>query len=321
MRLAQCADRLGLARYWLAEHHNVPWVAASSPAVLVAMIAGRTTRIRVGAGGVMLPNHAPLAVAEQFALLEAGYPGRIELGLGRAPGADFVATQVLRGAVGRDERDVDRFPDHVDDVVALLGAGGVVVQLGDNPYLLRATPHAVAAPQVYLLGSSTYSAQLAAAKGLPYVFGHHLFGEGTAEALQRYRAQFVPSEFAAEPQAFLTVNAVVAETRAEAIALALPGLHALALLATAEPLGRWQLVEDAQEAALTPAQQRIVDAELDRAVLGTPAQAATQLHALADRFGVDEVMLNPVASARRGVDPATAPGREATLQLLADELL
>lgn len=318
VRLAKTADRLGFARYWVAEHHNVPSVAATSPAVLVAMLAAHTARIRIGSGGVMLPNHAPLAVAEQFALLEAAHPGRIDLGVGRAPGSDPVTSMVLRA--GRDDGGVDHFGDHLADLVALLGAGGVAVQVADRPYLLKATPHAVTTPQVFLLGSSMYSAQLAAARGLPYVFGHHLFGEKTREALAHYRSQFVPSELAAEPTTFVTVNTAVAETHAAATALMLPHAHALARLATGAPPDRLELVEAAQTATLTPPQQQIVAAELDRAVLGTPAQAAEQLRALAEQFDVDEVMVHPVASARRGVDPATAPDRETTLERLAETL-
>jgi alkanesulfonate monooxygenase SsuD/methylene tetrahydromethanopterin reductase-like flavin-dependent oxidoreductase (luciferase family) len=165
-----------------------------------------------------------------------------------------------------------------------------------------------------------YSARLAAAKGLPYVFAHHFSGKGTEEALALYRAQFVPSELCAEPTTFLTVNATVAETRDEATALMLPNLQMMARLRTGEPLGPLELVEDAETAELTPAQQHIVESGLKRAVLGTSAETAGQVRALAERFGVDEVMVNPVASARRGTDPATAPGRETTLELLAKEL-
>ncbi len=314
------ADRLGFTRYWVAEHHNLASVAATSPSVLVAVIAAHTSNLRVGSGGVMLPNHAPLVVAEQFALLEAAYPGRIDLGVGRAPGSDPVTSLVLRGWNGRDasaiERDLDNFPGYLDDVVALTGPSGATVQLYDGDYLLKATPAAVGKPDVWLLGSSLYSAQLAAAKGLPYVFAHHLFGKGTAEALALYRSQFVPSALTTEPTTLMTVNAVVAETRYEATALMLPNLHMLARLETGLPLGPLDLVEDAEMAALASEQQRIVDSALKRAVVGTPTEAAEQLCALALRFGVDEVMVNPVASARRGTDPTTAPGREATLELL-----
>ncbi|OBY32745.1 LLM class flavin-dependent oxidoreductase [Mycolicibacter kumamotonensis] len=319
-RLAKLADRLGYRRYWVAEHHNIPSVAATSPAVLIAMLAAATSRMRVGSGGVMLPNHAPLVVAEQFALLEAAHPGRIDLGVGRAPGADPVASMVLRGPVGRGDRDTDDFPDHLDDLIALLGSAGVSVALPDGSYVLKATPHALSSPRVFLLGSSMQSARVAAAKGLPYVFGHHLFGEHTAEALALYRSEFVPSAVAAEPVTFLTVNTVVAETHAEATALILPHLHLQARTATGQPPSRLELVEEAQQATLTPQQHHVARGELERAVVGTPAEALARLRELARRFGVDEVMLNPVASARRGADPGTAPGRESTLALLADAL-
>lgn len=315
MQLARAADRLGYTRYWVAEHHNLPSVAATSPAVLTAMLAAATSQVRVGAGGVMLPNHAPLAVAEQFALLEAAHPGRIDLGIGRAPGADPVAATVLRG--GRDDSVVDQFPDHLDDVIALLGPAGVSVQLPDRDYVLKATPHALTRPQIFVLGSSVQSARVAAAKGLPYVFGHHLFGEQTDEALSCYRAEFSPSELAAKPAAFLTVNVVAAESHQEATALAFPYLHLQARTTTGHPPGPLPLVEDAQQDPLTPEQHLIAQRELARAVVGTPAEVLTRLQELADRFGVDELMLNPVASARWGTDPATAPGRQSTLELLA----
>ena len=320
VRLAQTADRLGFTRYWVAEHHNMPSVGATSPPVLIAYLAAQTTQLRLGSGGVMLPNHAPLAVAEQFALLEAAAPGRIDLGIGRAPGSDPVTSILLRGAAGRDDRDIDQFPEYLDHVRAMMSARGVSVQLRDGDYILKATPSAASEPRLWLLGSSMYSARLAAAKGLPYVFAHHFSGKGTEEALALYRSQFVPSELAAEPVTFLTVNAAVAETHDEATALMLPNLHMMARLRTGQPLGPLELVEDARGAQLTPEQQRIVRSGLERAVLGTPAEAAEQLHALAKRFDVDEVMVHPVASAHRGTDPATAPGRETTLELLAKEL-
>jgi luciferase family oxidoreductase group 1 len=197
---------------------------------------------------------------------------------------------------------------------------GVRVPLRSGDYQLKATPAAAGEPRLWLLGSSMYSAHLAAAKGPPYVFAHHFSGQGTEEALELYRSRFVPSAAAAEPVTFLTVNASVAETRDEATALMLPNLQMMARLRTGQPLGPVPLAEEAQVAQLTEQQQHIVDSGLRRAVLGAPAEAASQLRALADRFGVDEVMVNPVASARRGTDPATAPARVATLELLAKEL-
>lgn len=320
MRLAALADDLGYTRYWVAEHHNVASVAATSPAVLIAMIGAATSRLRIGSGGVMLPNHAPLAVAEQFALLEAAYPGRVDLGIGRAAGADPVTSMVLRGPVGRSDRDIDAFPDHLDDVIGLLGPAGVSVQLPDRQYVLRSTPRALTTPRVFVLGSSLYSAQVAAAKGLPYVFGYHLFGQHTAEALALYRSQFVPSETAHEPVCIVTVNTVVAETRSEAMTLALPHLQLQAQAVDGAPAGRLDLADDAGHTSLTAQQSQIAQAELERAVVATPAEAMAQLRELAARFEVDEVMLNPVASTRRGSDPATAPERESTLRLLAGSM-
>ena len=322
--LAQTADQLGYTRYWLAEHHNMPAVAATSPPVLIAHLAAHTSTMRLGSGGVMLPNHAPLAVAEQFALLEAAHPGRIDLGIGRAPGSDPVTSMALRGAAGRDDRDIEAFPSYLDDVVALMSSAGVRVPLPRDlmreNYILKATPAAVTEPKLWLLGSSMYSAHLAAAKGLPYVFAHHFSGQGTDEALQTYRDEFRPSDLAPEPLTFLTVNAVVADTAAEAERLLLPNLQMMARLRTGQPLGPLDLVEDAEARQLSPRELAVVDAGRRQAVVGSPAEAADQLRALAERFGVDEVMVNPVAAAFRGTDPDTAPARETTLELLAKEL-
>ena len=320
--LAQVADRAGFTRFWVAEHHNMPAVAATSPPVLIGILGAHTDRIRLGSGGVMLPNHAPLAVAEQFALLEAATPGRIDLGIGRAPGSDPVTSMALRGAAGRDDTDIEQFPQYLDDVVALMGTEGVRVAVPRQDYVLKATPAAASEPRMWLLGSSMYSAHLAAAKGLPYVFAHHFSGQGTAEALAVYRREFQPSDLAPEPVTFLTVNAAVADTDEEARALALPNMHMMSRLRTGQPLTALELVEDAQAVpAQHPQVQAIIDDGYARAVVGTPADAAAQLRDLAEQFGVDEVMVNPIASAHHGTDPRTAPGRERTIELLAKELL
>ena len=232
-RLAQVADGLGFTRYWLAEHHNMPAVAATNPPVLIAMVAAATERIRVGSGGVMLPNHAPLVVAEQFALLEAAYPGRIDLGLGRAPGTDPVTSYALRhGAGGVTDDAVEQFPAYVDNIVTMMSPGGAGLQVNGRMHPLNATPHATSRATVWLLGSSDYSARLAATKGLPYVFAHHFSGRGTAEALDLYRSSYRPSEEHPEPRTFLTVNAVVAPTREEALRLAQPNLLSMVNLRT-----------------------------------------------------------------------------------------
>ncbi|BBY52123.1 alkanal monooxygenase subunit alpha [Mycolicibacterium arabiense] len=323
--VAKKADDLGFTRYWLAEHHNMPAVAATSPPVLIAYLAAQTARIRLGSGGVMLPNHAPLAVAEQFALLEAAAPGRIDLGIGRAPGSDPVTSMMLRGPAGRSDEDIQKFPQYLDDVTALMGAHGVGVtmqgrNLMDQNYVLKATPAATSEPRLWLLGSSLYSAHLAAAKGLPYVFAHHFAGQGTEEALAVYREEFRPSENLEQPTTFMTVNASVAATREEAEDLMLPNLHMMALLRTGQPLRALDLVEDAREIGLTPQQRAVVESGRRQAIVGNPADAAERVRGIAEHFGVDEVMVNPVASAYRGVDPATAPAREDTLELLAKEL-
>jgi luciferase family oxidoreductase group 1 len=226
----------------------------------------------------------------------------------------------LRGAAGRDDRDIEAFPDYLDDVVALMSASGVRVPIPNQRYILKATPAAATEPKLWLLGSSMYSARLAAAKGLPYVFAHHFSGQGTAEALEIYRTNFRPSELASEPLTFLTVNAVVAENHDEAMALALPNLQMMARLRTGQPLSALDLVEDAQQVTLPPQAMRVAEGALHLAVVGSAADAAEAIRALADEFGVDEVMVNPVASAHRGTDPKTAPARVKTLELLAKEL-
>ena len=327
--LAQTADELGYTRFWVAEHHNMPAVAATSPPVVIAYLAAQTKQLRLGSGGVMLPNHAPLAVAEQFALLEAAAPGRIDLGIGRAPGSDPVTSMALRGFKGRDAQaereDIENFPQYLDDVAALMSTTGVKVALRgrslfDQNYVLKATPAAASEPRLWLLGSSMYSAHLAAAKGLPYVFAHHFSGQGTEEALATYRSEFRPSDLAVEPVTFMTVNASVAPTREQALELMLPNLQMMAFLRTGQPLRALDLVEDAKLVDLSRQQEAIVESGLERAIVGSPTEAAEQIRALAEHFGVDEVMVNPVGSAFRGVDPRTAPARDQTLELLAKEL-
>lgn len=322
--LAQAADRLGYTRYWVAEHHNMPAVAATSPPVVLAYLAGQTERIRLGSGGVMLPNHAPLAVAEQFALLEAAAPGRVDLGVGRAPGSDPVTSVALRGAAGRDDSDIANFPQYLDEVAAMMSATGVRVemprQLMRPEYILKATPAAASEPRLWLLGSSMYSAHLAAAKGLPYVFAHHFAGQGTEEALEIYRAEFRPSDLAAEPVTFMTVNASVAPTTEEAHALLLPQLVMMSTLRTGKPLRAVDLVEEAQQMQFAAQESAIIEDGRARAVVGAPAEAAEQVREVAEHFGVDEVMINPVGSAFRGTAATTAPARVTTLELLAKEL-
>jgi len=319
--LARVADELGFRRYWLAEHHNMPAVAATSPPLLVAMVAAATERIRVGSGGVMLPNHAPFVVAEQFALLEAAHPGRIDLGIGRAPGTDPVTAFALRhGGGGVEDDAVERFPSYVDNIITMMSPTGAALDVGGRVHALRATPRALAAPPVWLLGSSDYSARLAASRGLPYVFAHHFSGRGTAETLALYRDSFVPSEDNPEPRTFLTVNVVVADTREEAARLVLPNLLAMVALRTGGVLTSQLLVEDAEGRGLPDEHHELALSMLDRWVVDGPIEAAAQVRALATTYDVDEVMLHPVAGATIGTAADRSPAREATLRLLAEAL-
>jgi len=306
-------------RYWVAEHHNMPAVASTNPPVLIAMLAAATARMRIGSGGMMLPNHAPLVVAEQFALLEAAYPGRIDLGIGRAPGSDPVTNYALRHN-GPETADANRFDEVVDNVLAMLEPDGVGLQVQGRTYPLRATPQAVGTPEVWLLGSSDYSARLAAAKGLPYVFAHHFSGEGTGPIMDLYRSGFRPSDVLAEPKTFLTVNLAVAPTQEEAERLARPQLLAMVALRTGGELRPQLSVEEAEQTVLADSHVALAEQMRARWVVGTPDAALAELTELATRYDVDEVMVHPVAGAS-AADPADrSPAREATLSLLAGAL-
>ncbi len=322
LALAQKADELGYTRYWFAEHHNMPAVASTAPPVLIAAVAARTWRIRVGSGGVMLPNHAPLTVAEQFAALEAIAPGRIDLGIGRAPGSDPVITALLRSS--GPTSDVDRFEAHLGDIRALAGDGATItINTADGlrDYDVRATPAAAGIPEMWLLGSSDYSAHLAAKLGLPYVFAHHFSGEGTARALEIYRDEFQPSDRLAAPRTFLTVNVVVADTSEEAHARALPSLQNFSRLRTGKPLHPIDTVEVASVAEVDGASRQVIDRMLEKWIVDAPEPAARRLTALAETFGVDEIMVSPSAGNREGEPRNGSPGRERTLELLAQALL
>ena len=223
------------------------------------------------------------------------------------------------GAGGVEEDAVARFPSYVDNVVSMMSPGGVGLQVQGRMHPLNATPHAVSVPPVWLLGSSDYSARLAAERGLPYVFAHHFSGEGTAAALALYRSQFRPSEALAEPRTFLTVNAAVAETQEEADRLALPQLRRwwrCAPVAAAAPAAR----RGGGEGSGSRRPVGLLEAMRRRWVLGTPDSAAAAIRELASSYDVDEVMVHPVAGAFIGTPPDTSPARETTLRLLADAL-
>ena len=320
LAVAERADALGYRRYWFAEHHNMPAVASTTPPVLVAAAAARTRRIRVGSGGVMLPNHSPLVVAEQFAALEALAPGRIDLGIGRAPGSDPVITQLLR--MSGTTSDVERFPSHI-----ARHPGARVARTARRCGSRAAASTAcmplrrpTAAPEVWLLGSSDYSAQLAASMGLPYVFANHFSGEGLERALDLYRSGFRPSEQLLEPRTFLTVNAVAAPTAEEAEARALPQLRMMARLRTNKPLTALETVEEAQAGMAADADalaESIMRSARSRWLVGAGPDVRAQVAAFASEHGVDEVMISPVAGSFDGEPMDASPGRLQTLELLA----
>jgi luciferase family oxidoreductase group 1 len=331
--LVQAAERLGYTRFWVAEHHNMPAVASTSPSTLIAHFAAQTESIRLGSGGVMLPNHAPLSIAEQFALLEAMHPGRIDLGLGRAPGSDPVTSYMLRGP--RTTTDADpaaSFPTDVETVAALLGSDrapasepftdgdqpGVGLTIRSRDYDLRATPKIATAPEMWLLGSSNYSATLAARLGMPFVFANHFGQPGIDQALEIYRNRFQPSEALAAPKTFLTTNVSVAETFEDAQRVALPQLVSMARLRTGGTLGPQLTIEEAHAAELTPMEQDSVLDQSRRWLIGTPDEVEARIRELTARYDADEVMVSPAGGAS-AADPVDAtPSRVRTLELLAE---
>ena len=334
LELVRTAERLGFTRYWVAEHHNMPAVASTSPSTLIAHFAAQTARIRLGSGGVMLPNHAPLSIAEQFALLEAMHPGRIDLGLGRAPGSDPVTSYMLRGQRSTTDSDpAATFPTDVETVAALLGSDrgvgdgfggdeqpGVGLTIRGRSYELKATPVVASAPEMWLLGSSNFSATLAASLGMPFVFANHFGQPGLDEALALYRERFQPSLTLDAPKTFLTLNVSVAATPAEAYAQALPQLITMARLRTGGALAAQLTVEEAEATALSPMEEQSVQEQAQRWLIGTPDEVATRIRSAASRYGVDEVMLSPVAGARDADPLDRAPGRSRALELRAPEV-
>lgn len=330
--IVQAADALGYTRYWLAEHHNMPAIASTMPGAELMYLGHGTERIRLGSGGVMLPNHAPLAVAELFSLLAAVYGDRIDLGIGRAPGTDPITSAAMRGHLGegrmvdREGRTVDpveQFPQHVIDTLSLMTPEGMRVPLhGGREHVLRATPAAAPGtrPLPWLLGSSGYSARLAAELGIPYVFANH-FAAGATTGMKIYRDNFTPGSYGDKPRTFVTVNAVVSETLEEAQLRSEPFLLQMASLRTGGAMGPLRLAGDDVRSVMTD-QQRMVGEEMaENWIIGDPDTAAAQLEELAGRFDVDEIMIQPVAGAMEGEDIRRDPGRVRTLELLASKIL
>ncbi|MBP2436625.1 LLM class flavin-dependent oxidoreductase [Microbacterium amylolyticum] len=319
MLLAKKADDLGYRRYWFAEHHNMKAVASTTPPVLIAAATAHTSRIRLGSGGVMLPNHAPLIVGEQFAALEAIAPGRIDLGLGRAPGSDPVITQLLRRSGTTSE--AQQFPDHVRDIQELMSPEGATVRFtSGGTYAVTATPAATSSPTVWLLGSSDFSAQLAAQMGLPYVFANHFAGEGLERAMALYRQGYQPSERHPAPESFVTANIVVAPTEDEAFERALPQMRQFARLRTNKPMRPIETIDEAKAAASDALEDSFIEQMRRRWFIGTPTSVAQRLREFAEKNEVAEIMVSSGDGAYAD-EPLDEPtGRAQTLELLADAM-
>ena len=277
--LARHAEALGYTRYWLAEHHNMPGIASAATALLIGHIAGGTSTLRVGAGGVMLPNHAPLQVAEQFGTLASLYPGRIDLGLGRAPGTDQATLQALR----RHYAGAEAFPSDVMELLRYFEP----VQPGQP---VQAVPGAGLEVPVWILGSSLFGAQLAAALGLPYAFASHFAPAAMSEALALYHRDFKPSRRLRAPYAMLALNVVAADTRAQAQRLFTTQQQAFVRLRRGAP-GLVPPPVDDIEAFWTPAEKAMVEQALACAVVGDAADVRDGIADFARRHRPDELML------------------------------
>ncbi len=278
--LARHVEALGFTRFWLAEHHNIPGIASAATAVLIGHVAAATTTLRIGSGGIMLPNHAPLVIAEQFGTLEALYPGRIDLGLGRAPGTDQTTSRALR----RDPSAADDFPDQVQELIALLGR--------PNPaQRVKAIPGANSNVPVWLLGSSTFSARLAAFLGLPFAFAAHFAPRLLHQALEIYRENFQPSERWPGPHAMVGVPVIAADSDEEARYLSTSVQQQILNLIRHAPTpvpppipamdGRW-----------SPAEKAAVQDHLGAAIIGGPETVKAKLGEFVAATGADELMIH-----------------------------
>lgn len=283
--LARHAEAWGFRRYWVAEHHNMPGIASSAPAVLLAHLAAATTSLRVGSGGVMLPNHAPLVVAEQFGMLEALHPGRIDLGIGRAPGTDPATASALRR--NPESLSADDFPEQLGQLLAFLNGSFPE----DHPYRrIRAVPRGASAPAVWLLGSSGFSAQVAGLLGLPFAFAHHFSPANTLPALELYRSRFRPSATLAEPYALIGVAVVCAESDERARWLHKPSQLSMLRLRTGNP-GTLPTPAEAAEYQFTPSELRIVESATGSHIVGGPETVTAGLDELLEATQADELMV------------------------------
>jgi len=283
--LAQRAEALGYRRHWVAEHHNMPGIASSAPAVLAATLAAETDTIRVGSGGVMLPNHPPLVVAEQFGMLEALHPGRIDLGIGRAPGTDqFTAAALRRSADPLSDED---FPRQLAELIAFFT--GEFPE--GHPYnAITAVPGRGDMPKLWLLGSSGFSAQVAGILGLPFAFAHHFSAHNTEPALELYRRSFEPSRYLDEPYAMVAVAVICAEDDERAKYLAGPARLSMARLRTGRP-SRLSSPEEAAAHDYSAAEQSVAKSIGGGQAIGGPETVKARLDDLGTRTQADELML------------------------------
>jgi luciferase family oxidoreductase group 1 len=278
--LAQHAERWGFQRYWLAEHHGMPGIASAATAVVMAHVAGGTSRIRVGAGGIMLPNHSPLVIAEQFGTLESLFPGRIDLGLGRAPGSDQATARALRRDLNADPNE---FPQ---DVVELMHYFEPVSE-GQR---VRAVPGAGLKVPLWILGSSLFGAQLAAQLGLPFAFASHFAPAQMMQAIEVYRSRFRPSEQLARPYVMLGFNVFAADSDEQAQLLSSSMQQAFVNLRSGRP-SRLQPPVAGYEERLTPPERAILEQTLSCSAIGAPATVRHALEAFVARTGADELMI------------------------------
>ncbi len=280
LQLAQHAEMLGYERYWLAEHHNMPGIASAATSVVIAHVAAGTSTIRVGAGGVMLPNHAPLVIAEQFGTLAALHPGRVDLGLGRAPGTDMMTARALRRNL---EAGADNFPQ---DVVELMNYFAPT----EPGQRVQAVPGEGQDVEVWILGSSTYGAQLAAILGLPYAFASHFAPADMEHAIDIYRSRFQPSERLSKPNLMLGLNVFAADTDDEAHLLFSSLQQAFVNLRSGRP-GKLPAPVKNYVNSLDPVAKSMLDQALSCAVVGAPSTVKKGLNAFIERTGADELMV------------------------------
>ena len=285
LELARLVDRLGYERYWLAEHHNLPSIASSAPEIMIGHVANVTERIRVGAGGIMLPNHAPLKVAETFRVLEALHSERIDLGIGRAPGTDPVTATALRRS--QDGLEAEDFPQRFGELLAFSGGGFPE----EHPFRsVIAMPSDVGLPPIWLLGSSGYSARAAGQMGLGYAFAAHFSPADPAPAMLAYRKSFEPSESFERPSAVLAVAVICGETDEHAEELASSMELAWVRMRSGSP-GPMPSPEEAMAHQYTPAERRLAEAYRSMRVAGDPRTVRARIEEVAEHAAADEVMV------------------------------